>query len=655
MPDYIDRLDPHQKKVALHPPLPLIVYAGAGAGKSTTIVARIVSQIEAGVVDPANIFATSFTKVAAKELQEKIEDIIGETALDMGTLHSLMFRLLNDERHAAGAERLNVCKEWQRKQFIQDLLGKPSKEYPLAVNIQADLGNVSATISNWKANLIHSHDERIAETLSEAPYGSDMWAAAKIYPMYEGLMTLKGLVDFDDMILKAHDLLSTNAGALARARERWQAFFVDEAQDISRGQHAIIRLLADPGLEPNITMVGDTRQALYRFTSAIPELMDEFETTYRGATRVDLTNNYRSTQQIVTTANQIAKALKLPDQTVKRPSGNKPLFIYTPDEHTQAREIVEYIGSLRDSGRQGSDMAILVRTNAQTAAIESEFVSAGLPYWCKNGGFFDRMEVGDIMAYLRLINDHSDADALTKIINRPTRYLGAAYVQQVVRNAANYDGDLVEAMRHTTHYASRKLWDKQLAAANKLADLIDMLSPDNGVEVSASFSIGKILVDTEYMDWLKTNSGVGGGLDDSKVENIDKLKEIASSRGAISNFLKFAEATSKLQVESGDATEIATFHSAKGREWPVVIMTNFTEGSIPHKRSIDSGFVEDERRIAYVGMTRARDQLVVTIPRTDPIKGEVLPSRFMRDVVIDADQIIDTALDADWKDLVGTV
>lgn len=656
MTNYINELDEAQKKAALHPPTPLIVYAGAGSGKTRVLTSRIAHQIETNVVEPRNIFASTFTKAAAQEMSERVFSLTAAPDLKIATFHSLMFGLLNDERHANGEDRLEVCKEYERKMILQDLLGKPSKEFPSAINIDADFGNVSSLISSWKSNLIHSYDDQIHQTLIEAPYASDMWAAAKIYPMYEAALTVRGKVDFDDMLLKAYDLLSTNAAALARARQKWTAFFIDEAQDTSLGQWAIIHLLADRGLEPNITVVGDTRQALYRFTSAVPELMDDFIKDYRGAKRIDLKANYRSTYAITTSANQLAGPLGLPDQDAKRAAGSPPIFMYCDSEVDQARQVIQAVENVKAAGGRGSDIAVLVRTNAQTAAIESEFVAAGLPYWCKNGGFFDRMEIGDIMAYLKLIDDHTDEDALSRIINRPKRYLGAAYVEQVVKNAQRSDGDLVKAMRVTTSYRNKKLFPKQLESAAALADLIEHLSPENGVEVSPRFAIGRILADTDYMEWLKVNSGVGGGADDSKAENVDKLIEIASRYSEISTFLKFAAETSRLQLESGDSTEISTVHGSKGREWPVVILTNFVENSIPHRKSIEAGLVQDERRIAYVAMTRARDSLIVGIPRVGSLGQPLDPSRFVRNVVISENDIVDTGDDPNWikgRSLIG--
>lgn len=653
--DYIDELDAEQKTAALHPPAPLIVYAGAGSGKTKLLVARIAHQIDTGVVDPKKIFASTFTKAAAEEMKSRVIGLVDADDLTIGTFHSLMYRFLNDERYAAGAERLNVCKDFERKKILQGLLGKPSKEYPNAIGMDADYGTVSGWISRWKSNLIHSHDEEIHQTTIDAPYGSDMWSAAKIYPMYESVLTLQGKVDFDDMLLKAYDLLSGSAASLGRAREKWEAFFIDEGQDTSVAQWAILKLLADPGLEPNITVVGDTRQALYRFTSAVPELMDDFVNIYSGATRIDLIANYRSTDKIIDAANNMAAPFSIPNQKSIRGTGAKPSFVYFPHESAQAQFVVDTVKAARKHGQLGSSVAVLVRTNAQTALIESAFVSEGLPYWCKNGGFFQRMEVGDIMAYLRLINDHTDVDSLSRIINKPTRYLGAVYVEQVQKNSSRFNGDLIKGMAVTDSYASKKMFGKQKESALALAELIKSLSPDHGVEVSPSFAISRIMVDTNYLDWLKTNSGIADGGDDSKVENLDKLKELAAKYATISSFIEFCDETTRLQVDSGDSTEICTVHGSKGREWPTVFVTNFYDGSIPHNNAVREGHVADERRVAYVAMTRAQDSLIMGIPAVNSKGAPVDASRFMKDLLLDQDQIHDLTTGVSPETLLASV
>lgn len=637
MPEYLDSLDPDQLEATLAPPIPTKILAGAGSGKTRLLISRIAHQIDSGVADPSHMFVSAFTRSAADEMDERIRHIVSAESLTIRTFHGLMYGFLNDERRLSGLPALNICKPSEQQRTFQGLLGKKSKDWPQGINVEADLSTVSGLIGTWKNELIHADSKEIKVTVEENPFGSDRWAAATIYPLYEAHLKSIDKIDFDDMLCKAYDLLSTSSGALGRARERWNAFFVDEAQDSNRAQMEILKLIAPPADKPNITLVGDLKQALYRFRGAVPELMDEFSHDYKAVT-LTLGRNYRSTSKIIDAANNLAKQFEEP-QTPQRHEGAEPIGLSVFSEMEQAVEITSFVQSLRERGKKGGEIAVLIRTNAQGGEIERAFVAARLPYWCAGGGFFDHMEIGDLMAYLRLANDHTDANALNRIINKPTRYLGRAFVDQVVQNSTEYGDDLVTAIRFTTRYSGKALWAKQLDAAQNLADLLEAISPGEESLIYARLAINKVLDETKYMDWLRTTSGTSEGADDSRKENIDALLNIASEFGSIAALIKFADEAAELQVQSGDATEICTVHRSKGREWPYVFVTNFYDGSFPHKLSIGPIASADERRVAYVAFTRAQDHLIVTVPHVDSYGEETSPSPFLRDAGIDLQEV----------------
>ena len=228
---YITNLDSDQQRAVLADPAPLLVMAGAGSGKTALLTSRIAHQIDSGVAEPGKMLVSAFTKVAAEEMQERVQGLTDCSELVVSTFHSIMFRFLNSYRTANGLPGYGVCKEGRKKTFFQGILDKPSKNYPQGLNLDADIGNVIGIIGGWKNACITHDSDEVAQTVNEAPRNTDLWAAAKAYPLYEAWLKAEGNIDFDDMLLKTYLMLVNDGNALAAARERWDAFFVDECQD----------------------------------------------------------------------------------------------------------------------------------------------------------------------------------------------------------------------------------------------------------------------------------------------------------------------------------------------------------------------------------------------------------------------------------------
>jgi DNA helicase-2/ATP-dependent DNA helicase PcrA len=518
--DYLETLDAQQREAVLSPPSPLAVMAGAGAGKTKVITARIMNQIHGGI-DPNSLFVSAFTKAASVEMAERILRIEENAEVDVSTFHSLMFRFMNSYMASSGKEPYDLYKEGRKKILIQNLLDRPSRDFPNALNLDADISNVISTIGRWKNGGIHYFDEEISTTKQDSPRSSDMYAAAVVYELYEKHLASANSIDFDDMLLKSMDLLASNNEALSEARSTWKGFFVDEAQDTNIVQWKILELIAPPEDSPNLTVVGDLRQCLFSFRGASPEIFEQFINRYKDAKVVDLVNNYRCVGPIVESANKLAENMGMKDQVANRSDGEIPQVHKFDSTLDQAKAIAEDVSKLRESGVSGGDIAVLIRTNAQSVDIESAFVAAGIPYWCNGGGFFQRMEVGDIMAYLQLANGEDRFDLLGKIINKPTRYLGAAFVEAVNDTQTRLGGDIIRSIRMTDSYNNKKLSPKQRSAAIDLSTLLLEIKEKDGDKISPSIAIGKILDKTDYFDWLKKNNGLGDGQDSSRIENIN--------------------------------------------------------------------------------------------------------------------------------------
>lgn len=627
---HLEHLDKYQLEAVVAPAAPLAVMAGAGAGKTKVITSRIVNQINSGF-DPSALFVSAFTRAAADEMSERISAFPNTRNIDISTFHSLMFRFLNGYRESSNLKPYDIFKEGRKKILVQNLLDRPSRDFPNALNIEADIGNVISIIGKWKNSAIHFFDEEVKTTSQEAPHSSDMYVASMIYPLYEKYLEENNLIDFDDMLLKSMDLIYSDDVARSVATGLWDGFFVDEAQDTNILQWKILELIAPPEESPNLTVVGDLRQCLFAFRGASPEIFEQFIDRYKNATVVDLVNNYRCVGSVVEPANKLAKNMGMKDQHSIRGGGEIPEVHVFKNTSDQASAIAKDVSVLRDSGVAGGDIAVLIRTNAQSANIESAFVSAGLPYWCNGGGFFDRLEVGDIMAYLRIANEPDRFDLLERIINRPTRYLGGAFVDAVRSKAGNNTNEIIKFIRLTDSYNGRKLSSKQRSSAIDLSSLLIDIKEGSDESISPSIAINKILDKTSYIEWLRQTTGLGDGDDSSRLENIEALKAISRKFTSIKEFLHFADECARLQIQSNDATQISTIHRAKGSEWDYVWIANMHDDSIPHAMAKRQGDLISERRIAYVAFTRAKNILKIGVPLINEKGEDVQPSRFITD------------------------
>lgn len=639
----LSALDDDQRAAVTAPPGPLLIAAGAGSGKTRVLTYRVAHQIETGVAVAGQFFVSAFTKAAATEMSQRLRVLVPNVSVPVATFHSHMYRFLLSE---SGRRKLDVCSDAEQKRIIKGLLGPPSRDFPIALNVEHDVAVVAAIISGWKNGLIAADDEIVKTEADEEGASHPRGAAALIYQLYENELARLRKLDFDDMLKHAYELMERDPGALARARERWTSYAVDECQDSNGAQFGLLAFIAPPAESPNLTLVGDDRQCIFRFRGARPELMVGFLQRWRGANRIDLARNYRSTPQVVGPANQLMDPSKTIPQTTVRPAGPRTKVIPFSDQTDQAEEIAGFVQAAVAAGHRHSDVAVLVRTRAQTAAFERAFVSAGLPYHCDGGGFFDRAEVGDMMAYLRLTVDPNDEKALRRIVNRPTRYLGEAFCDAALAMADAHGVSLVEALRLVTHSRGKALSSKQRSEAAWLWELLVNQLGAGRRAMPPADAVKAVLDETKYLEWMRREHG-DKDTDDSRMENLVMLQEIAEPYATTAELLEFAAKSTKMQKESG--TELVTIHRSKGRQWRFVVVSNFYEGSIPHKKALEdtNHGIADERRLAYVAWTRAEDCLVICVPGEDTFGQEAEVSRYIEDARLEVEDVI---IDAWWGD-----
>ncbi|MGB9885852.1 MAG: ATP-dependent helicase [Moorellales bacterium] len=610
----LNGLNPAQKEAVLHGDGPCCVVAGAGSGKTRVLIYRIARLIEDGV--PANsILAVTFTRKAAGEMQERLYQLIGAAAEDvnMGTFHSICYRILREEWKVPYEP---VQESWQ-KRVVRKILAPPGKDNPYGMNWDLDVNHALGWISWQKNNLITWRDN-LERTVTPEKH-------RELYRLYEQIKEQERKLDFDDMLLWCYQILQNPA-----IRKKWAGRFryilVDEYQDTNVAQNAILKLLAHP--HNNVFVVGDARQAIYEWRAARPEFILNFEKVWPGARIIILDINYRSTDNIVRFSNQLIQkaALKYPGLCqANREAAEDPIIMYAEDEDEEAQQIAEEIKTLVTDQTDGDakykygDIAILFRTNAQARAIEDALIKTQIPYVVYGAtGFYQRKEVKDILAYLRIALDPYDEEAIARVINVPSRFLGKAFLQKAQEYARKEGiplllalGECPEASQWRYRQVRDFLW------------CIDTLRRESAYNPPADM-VMRVREVTGYDAWLREEEGVEEGNDTDRLENLNALANAALRFRDLKEFLDYAEQVSRRNVEEngGDKVALMTIHKAKGLEFPVVFVAGLSNGLLPHRKAIQyqdgeiiPESIEEERRLCYVAMTRAKDRLYLSTIR----------------------------------------
>ncbi|WP_417471683.1 DNA helicase II [Luteimonas mephitis] len=632
----LDGLNDAQREAVSAPPGHYLVLAGAGSGKTRVLTHRIAWLNEVFGVPVHGIFAVTFTNKAAGEMRHRADALLrnGSRGLWIGTFHGLAHRLLRlhwqDAKLPEGFQildsddQLRLVKRVVR-QLELDEVRFPPRQIAWWINAQKDEGR------------------RPQHIQSDRDEWSDVML--KSYALYQERCDRAGLVDFAEILLRAHELLRDTPALLAHYRQRFGQLLVDEFQDTNAIQYGFVRLLA--GDTGQVFVVGDDDQAIYGWRGAKVENVQRFLHDFPGAQTIRLEQNYRSSANILNAANAVIahNPARMGKQLWTDSGEGEPVDLYAAyNEIDEARFVVERIGQwVRDGGSHG-DCAILYRSNAQSRAFEETLLSEQIPYRVYGGvRFFERAEIKDTLAYLRLVSNRSDDAAFERAVNTPTRGIGERTLDEVRQRARADSVSLWEASIRVSHgngLAARAR--NALAGFHALVDALD----GEVAELPLKDKIDHVLVRSGLREHY-TNESKGAA--DSRVDNLDELVSVASRfvRGdedesaGLSELVAFlayaALEAGEGQAQAGeDGVQLMTLHSAKGLEFPLVFLGGMEEGLFPNARSVEeSGRLEEERRLAYVGITRARQKLVLSYAESRRLHGQDMygiPSRFLREI-----------------------
>ncbi|MFT5574034.1 MAG: DNA helicase-2/ATP-dependent DNA helicase PcrA [Cryomorphaceae bacterium] len=630
-----DELNDAQREAVAASPSPLLILAGAGSGKTRVLTSRIAYLVEAHGVSPLSILAVTFTNKASREMRTRIEDMLGlpMSGMWIGTFHSLAHRLLRQHYQEANLpqafqildsdDQLRMIKR-TLKELALDEAYWPPKQMQWFINGHKEEGR-------RPANVPPSNDSQQQTLLA-------------IYSHYESLCQRLGLIDFSELLLRAFELLKNNEVLRERYQTRFQHVLVDEFQDTNSIQYAWLRLLVQRS--NNLFAVGDDDQSIYGWRGAKVENILQFEKDFPDVKTVRLEQNYRSTTNILDAANAVIKnnGTRLGKNLWTAGEKGEPVKLYTAyDERDEARFIIDQIQVWVNQGGLRSQAAILYRSNAQSRAFEEVLLNVGMPYRVYGGlRFFDRAEIKDALAYLRLCTRTEDDPSFERIVNTPTRGIGNKTVDMVREYGRAHQISLWDAANQLL--ASSQLTSRAQSALAVFVNLIqDIRSQITDQDL---FQQIEIMLDlTKLIEHFQKEKGEKG---QARVENLQEL--ITAARGfeieeteddlpPLSSFLAHAslEAGEGQAEEWEDCVQLMSLHTAKGLEFPVVFLTGLEEGLFPHQRSLDegSGRLEEERRLCYVGMTRAMQQLWLSHAEMRRLYGSekyTSPSRFLSEI-----------------------
>lgn len=641
--DLLAGLNPPQREAVLHEGSPLLIVAGAGSGKTRVLTHRIAHLLQTGRARPGEILAITFTNKAAAEMRVRVADLVGPGARHMwvSTFHSACVRILRAEHQHLNLRSAFSIYDQADSQRLMALVMRSLDLDPKRFSPKA----FSHKVSDLKNELIDPED--YARTVSDAnPFEK---ALRDSYRLYQQRLREAGALDFDDLIMTTVHLLQAFPAVAEHYRRRFRHILVDEYQDTNHAQYVLIRTLVGDGadgVEPGeLTVVGDSDQSIYAFRGATIRNIEEFEKDYPHARVVVLEQNYRSTQNILSAANAvIAKNPQRREKNLWTEAGAGALVTgYVSDnEHDEARFISQEIDALAAEGVRPADVAVFYRTNAQSRALEEVFIRSGQPYRVVGGTrFYERKEIKDALAYLRAIANPDDSVNLRRILNVPRRGIGdrsEAMLEAYAERRAVSFGAAIAA----TADESVDIVGLTGRARTLVAQFHALMEELRAMEATPAEILDAALDKSGYLAALRASSDPQ---DASRVENLAELHAVAAEfaelnpEGDLGDFLErvalVADSDQIPDQESGQIT-LMTVHTAKGLEFPVVFVTGMEDGTFPHQRSLaDEGELAEERRLAYVALTRAEQRLYLTraASRTTWGSPQLLPpSRFFSDI-----------------------
>lgn len=629
--DLLEGLNSEQRRAVETTEGPLLIQAGAGSGKTKTLTHRISYIIASSKASPYNILAVTFTNKAAKEMRERVAKLLGEDPDNrsfmpyMGTFHSICVRILRQDGDSVGipksfvifdeADRLQAIKQACKQKMIDEKSFPPKQ--------------IAAMISNAKNEMV------TPEEYAGAGSTPAQRAAADIYPLYQKALHDAAALDFDDLIQRTAEMLQSQP----EVREKWQRRFkyvmIDEYQDTNAAQYKLVRLLTNKN--NNIAVVGDDWQSIYSWRGADFRNILKFESDYPTCTVIKLEQNYRSTKHILDAAHAIIT--KNQQRSEKKlwtaaSEGFPVQMLQVVNERAEGEAIVRRIRNAVDSGyRRYNHFAVLYRTNAQSRSVEETFIHYGVPYRIVGGQrFYDRKEIKDLMAYLRLIYQPEDKISFTRAVNVPSRGVGEKTLDSFFRWQTDNGLTLFQAI---TEVEASSLNARAVKGLSELGDILatmrEIMKDDSPAAV-----IEALVRRLDYYAFLSDGTPQA----ESRIENVKELASVAANyeEQGIDVFLEEVALVSDVDQADfeGNAVTFMSLHASKGLEFPVVFMIGLEETVFPHSRALYDQFeMEEERRLCYVGMTRAREELYMIYASSRMLYGGVQhnpPSRFLSEV-----------------------
>lgn len=648
--DILEGLNEQQAKAVQHSGTPLLIMAGAGSGKTRVLTHRIAHILETGRASAGEILAITFTNKAAAEMRERTASLIGPQGrrVWVSTFHSACVRILREHHDAAGLKSTFSIYDQQDSQRLLSMVlkdqGVDTKRFTPRF--------VSGRISDLKNELVSP-----AQYLRDAPSDPISQMVAEAYKEYNKRLRQSNAVDFDDLIMLTVEMLQSHPAIAESYHRRFRQIMVDEYQDTNHAQYVLIRELVGDGADgvppAELTVVGDSDQSIYAFRGASIRNIEEFEEDYPSATTIMLEQNYRSTQNILDAANAV----------ISRNRGRRPKNLWTAagrgdlvsldaadSEHDEARLIISELRELDVKNVDWGDIAIFYRTNAQSRVIEELLLRSGIPYRIVGGTrFYERAEVKDALAYLQAVVNPDDTVALRRVLNTPRRGIGDRAQATVAAHADRYGISFGQALADTAEGSVRPvegLTPRARSAAAQFWSLLEDMRRLDAAGEKPAVILEKILDDTGYLAGLRASQDPQ---DASRVDNLAELVSVAedfANEGTVeaADLGAFLERVALVadadqipdEAERRGQVTLMTVHTAKGLEFPYVFVTGMEDGTFPHKRSMDDeGELAEERRLAYVALTRAQKRLYLTRAASRSAWGSVeqMPaSRFLDDL-----------------------
>ncbi len=629
----VSSLNPEQREAVLHPGGPLMIFAGAGSGKTRVITCRIARLISEGVA-PYRILSVTFTNKAAREMRERVEDMVGPQAKSMwlGTFHATCAKMLRMDGLAIGIDpNFVIYDDGDQVSLMRELLKQKGYE-DRSIQPRAVLNEISRA----KEKLVGP------EKYAQSATGFLEKVAATIYPLYAQYLQKARALDFDDILMKAVRLLEQSEAVREKYQDRFLHVLIDEYQDVNFAQYRLAQLLSEK--HRNITIVGDDDQSIYAWRGADLSLMMRFSSDHPDAKVVTLAQNYRSTKRILAAAYEIIRHNRTRAEKqlwTENNEGARPTVDEAGTEKDEAMLVADAIlRETRTGRRKYGDYAVLYRTNAQSRVLEEAFLAMRLPHVLVGGQrFYERKEVKDMIAYLRLALNTLDEVSLRRVVNVPTRGIGATSMQRIEEHSQKTGKGLWGA-----------LCDPELQGAlggkagNGVKRFMRCIEDAQALMEAGPVTpvLTRIMSASGYLDELKAEHSEEAA---SRLENLQEMINVtteydstAEGQPTLSGFLENVALVADVDslAEGGDAVTLMTLHSSKGLEFPVVFLVGMEDGIFPHSRSLNSDTeIEEERRLCYVGMTRAREELHMTYARRRSLYGQAnmtKRSRFLDDV-----------------------